>query len=231
VDEAHRGSLVDSETAFVKLLQDKSTSYKHILLLTATPFSLDPGLVARFIKLCGAEEDDEKSIIEYGKRLKDLHGPLEGKNEETLAGRLFDATTDAVEAMKRYVIRHSRERLQENAASKDGKKYAKAESVSLGEKIEWKIDVVAATPEVQQLLVRMDRAQRIVLGWQKRGQRKGVTNDPRFHSGWEEFKERLFYLKKATGKPSGKTSADLASVNEHISRMESLLDALHAGCS
>lgn len=222
VDEAHRGSLSKSEASFINYLATaKKEETQRVLLLTATPFSIDPTVLVNLIKICCIDEDRDTvahAIKKYGNELKKLHGSLKGKHPETVARDLAAAAKDAVERMKPYVIRHSRERLVKDATG-SGKKHGRAEAKKIGEKVIWDISVDDATHDVLELLVRMDRAQRIAKSWKKG--KKGITNDARFHSGWAEFDSRLEQLEK-TPKTASKYAEAREAVNHHVRQMKFL---------
>ena len=103
IDEAHRTRSEYSTLA--RQMRGQRKVIGRILVLTATPFSIDPDDLARLLSRIGGRSA-ERPMRKYARLLDDLwRGRSSGAPEE-LARQLVDAARAAVEAMRPFVIRH-----------------------------------------------------------------------------------------------------------------------------
>jgi len=172
VDEAHRAKGKDSE--FSKQLMRKGKDARRILILTATPFSIDvENELLRMLRLIGAD-GVKGPVREYEKALDRLYQGTIPSNREGEGDRLAARAKAAVEALKPYVIRHGVEDLP-------------SELDSFGQRDEWNIEVPKATAQELELILRLVRALTVE---NKDGSRSSnATNDARFHQGWSHYAE------------------------------------------
>lgn len=102
VDEAHRTRSEHSTLA--KQIRHHGKSVAHFLILTATPFSIDPNDLARLLSRIGGSAA-EKPMRNYADMLDNLwRGKLTGE-PGVLAPELTRAAREALEAMAPFVIR------------------------------------------------------------------------------------------------------------------------------
>lgn len=169
VDEAHRAK--GEQTLFSKALKRQRKHAKRVLILTATPFSIELAELERMLDLI--DGDGARAPVRAFKRaLNDLYCGSTSRDAETVAARLAAKSQAAVEAIRPLVIRHSVDDLP-------------LEQASFGNREDWPIDVPHASPEEEELLLRMDRAPRVANG--DGVSLRKMTNDPRFHVGWRHY--------------------------------------------
>lgn len=179
VDEAHRAK--GDGTSFSKALRDQRKLAKRVLILTATPFSIEIEELNRMLLLVGG--DDARPLVRaYKNALKDLYDGSTARSAEAVAEKLGQRAAAAVEAFSRFVIRHDVEALKEERSSFGGSE-------------DWPIDVPVATDDELTLVLRMDRALRLAKA--AGVERAGATNDARFHVGWRHFDEQRTKLSAA----------------------------------
>ncbi len=153
IDEAHRAR--SDGSALARQVRRQGKDIGRVLVLTATPFSIDPNDLARLLVRIGGKSA-EKPMRKYSRMLEDLwRGRSPGAPEE-FARQLVSAAKLAVEAMRPYVIRHGIDDLP----SDEQRAFGKVE------------DSDAAKPLVvpDDLLEAMLRADRAL-----------PRNDPRYH--------------------------------------------------
>jgi ERCC4-related helicase len=174
IDEAHRAK--GDGTNFSKSLKRQKQRAKRILILTATPFSIQLAELERMLTLVGAEHVALSAVKKYRSELDRLYTGGTAHNPEEAVKRLAASATMAIEAIRHYVIRHSIDDLPK-------------EQKALGTSEDWGITVPSATQEEQELLLRMDRMKRVAKQGAKHEitELTGATNDPRFHVGWHHF--------------------------------------------
>ena len=178
VDEAHRAK--GEGTAFSTALKRQKRHARRVLILTATPFSIQLEELQRMLTLVGGEES-HTAIRAFSRALDNLFSGNTARSQELVAERLATKAVAAVDALSSFVIRHGIDDLTN-------------EQKSFGAIADWDIDVPEANTEELELMVRLDRALRV----EKQGssQSSKVTNDPRFHVGWRHFDNVRTELKK-----------------------------------
>lgn len=178
VDEAHRAK--GEKTAFSDALKKHKKSAKRVLILTATPFSIQIDELNRMLNLIGGETA-HVPVKKFSQALNNLYAGNTDQSPESAGKRLADKAQAAVEALSSFVIRHGIDDLPH-------------EKSSFGIQENWRIDVPEASQEELELMLRMDRALRIA---KKEGTESvRATNDPRFHVGWRHFDAEIERLKK-----------------------------------
>ncbi|MBB5045952.1 hypothetical protein HNR60_000687 [Rhodopseudomonas rhenobacensis] len=169
VDEAHRAK--GEQTSFSKALRRQRKYAKRVLILTATPFSIRIEELQRMLELIGADEA-VPFVRAFSHALEDLYSGNTSRSPEIVAECLAAKAKAAVEAMAKFVIRHSVDDLP-------------AEQHWFGDRDDWSIPVPPAKPSEEELILRMDRALRVAS--QEGAITGGARNDPRFHVGWRHF--------------------------------------------
>jgi hypothetical protein len=109
IDEAHRAK--GDNTAFSRALKKQRRYAKRILILTATPFSIELDELNRMLKLVDAEEVALRPVRAFKNVLDNLYTGSTGRSAEQVANALADKAQAAVEALAPYVIRHGVEDL------------------------------------------------------------------------------------------------------------------------
>lgn len=202
VDEAHRAK--GDSTAFSRALKRQRRNAKRILILTATPFSIEVNELNRMLKLIDAEEPALKPVRAFKHALDNLYSGSTGRSAEQVAATLADRAQAAVEALVPYVIRHGVEDLP-------------TERDAFGHWEEWAIPVPPATAIEQELIIRMDRVVRLAEGH--------FGNSPRFHVGWLHYDHKMRGLDTAA---ESLVSPAKEVVRHHLSHMRHL--RRQAGC-
>lgn len=197
VDEAHRAK--GDGTSFSQALRDQRKLAKRVLILTATPFSIEIEELNRMLLLVGGDEA-RPTVRAYKNALKDLYDGSSARSPEVVAERLRERAHAAVEAISRFVIRHNVEALP-------------AERSSFGGSEDWPIDVPVAKEEELTLMLRMDRALRLAKAAGM--ERAGATNDARFHVGWRHFDEERVKLASAVTTLAS-THRDVPVIAHHL---------------
>lgn len=201
VDEAHRAK--GENSAFYQALQSQLGQVKRILILTATPFSIQIDELTRLLELVGAHgiQDD---IRRFNSSLKELDHKHSSKSPDVVARQLTQAAIRAVEGMKKWLIRFGIDDLP-----RERKAFGEIEALD--------IPVPSASPTDIELILRMDRALRIA----KKGSpdSPGATNDPRFHVGWRHLDaERANLLADR----SGMSVMDVRVIEHHRDAIDAL---------
>lgn len=179
IDEAHRAKGENSK--FSKALEKWVKQASRVLILTATPFSIEINELNHMLELVGADAPVRRTVKAFRKALDRLNSGRMG-DPRIEAKRLTDNATEAVEALSRFVIRHSVDDL-------------KGEQKSFGEFEYWPIKVKEAAADEVEVMLRMDRSLRL----EKRNGSESlskITNDPRFHVGWRHFDAETERLSK-----------------------------------
>jgi len=178
VDEAHRAK--GDGSAFSKALKRQKKYARRVLILTATPFSIQINELQGMLKLIGGD-DASDAVASFSRALDDLYSGNTARIPEKVkvAERLTQKALAVVNALSGWVIRHGIDDLPR-------------EHQAFGGRDDWDIRVPEATSEEVELIIRMDRALRVA---KDHGEAStGATNDPRFHVGWRHFdkvRERL----------------------------------------
>lgn len=195
VDEAHRAKGQASQ--FAKALKKNKKYAERILILTATPFSIQVSELARMLNLIGGTEANP-SVKGFSKTIQNLYGRNSSGDTGVIAKRLTDKATEAVVALSRFVIRHGIENLPQ-------------EKSDFGEIQDWNIEIPVANPQELELLVRMDRVSR--LNRENDTKKSKNTNDARYHVGWRLYDEKIVTLKQETLDCVG---ADFDASRQHL---------------
>lgn len=176
IDEAHRAK--GEHSKFAKAIRAKQKSAKRILILTATPFSIDITELARTLLLVGAEKTDIKHVKLYAETLNRLFtrgiGHDIGKESDRLAAR----AEAAVSAIRPYMIRHGIDDLP-------------YERAAFGEREDWSISVPSATHDELELVLRADRLLQL---FSDEGRK---STDARFHVGRFHLTDQLDKVERA----------------------------------
>jgi ERCC4-related helicase len=187
VDEAHRAK--GEGTAFSDALKLQSKKAKRVLILTATPFSIQIAELNRMLTLVGAGHA-HAAVKSFSLALDKIYSTPPSRQADATAKDLIHKATKAIDAVQKQVVRHSIDDLPD-------------EKASLGMCEEWKLADTHASADELELLLRMDRLLRI--GKSAGMDTTGATNDARFHVGWQHFDETLSGLIepiKALGEPN-----------------------------
>lgn len=164
VDEAHRTRSENSNLG--QRAARQGSAIGNVLILTATPFSIDPKDFARLLKRVGGERA-AKAMREYSSRLADLWRGRHADSPKETADRLVNAARTAVEAMRPYVIRHG---IDDLPAEK--KVFGAIEHVDA-------LDSMEVPAPLLEAMLRADRALQLAQrcgAWQMKRR-----NDPRYH--------------------------------------------------
>jgi ERCC4-related helicase len=179
VDEAHRAK--GENTKFSQGLKALKKSSARVLILTATPFSIQLEELNRMLTLVGAERTALTAVREYSSALDKLYKGSTTQSPEIVAKRLAIKATKAINEISRYVIRHSIDDLRK-------------EKADLGLGVDWSITVPPASNDELELMLRMDRMLRLSNGGGV--ELTGATNDPRFHVGWQHFASKIVSMQE-----------------------------------
>ncbi len=198
VDEAHRAR--GDGSAFAKELRRRRQDAARVLILTATPFSIQIRELERMLDLVGWTPD-LRAVRGYSRALADLYAGGTARQPKAMANRLQERASAAVSAIQPYVIRHSVEDLPR-------------ERSAFGERMYWDIPIPAATPAEVELLIRLDRALQLAKGHSSDFME--VTNDPRFHVGWRHLDAEIQRLNE---KVSTIPEPDRTIVREHLAEI------------
>lgn len=200
VDEAHRAR---SEHARLgQAIGAARDQIGHLLVITATPFSIDPNDLATLLKRIGGDEA-VGPMKTYADRLTDLwRGRNAGTPHET-AVAIGDAARSAVKAMKPFVIRYG---IKDLAASERKTFGEIADDDAAG----------AATPleasgELLEVMLRADRA--LELGQRCKAWPHARRNDPRYHVATGKLADDLEVLTDKVAAHRG--DADTLAAHHH----------------
>lgn len=202
VDEAHRAKGKDTE--FSKSLRRQKKYAARVLILTATPFSIQIEELERMLHLVGADPACAP-VRKFSRALHELYHGSTARCPQTVASRLAERAEAAVDAMRPHVVRHGIDDLP-------------AESSAFGGRADWTVEVPAASESELELVLRMDRALRVV-GRYCRGRK--ATNDARFHVGWQHLRAEQGRVEEAlpeVGQP------DREAVAAHLGAAAEILD-------
>jgi ERCC4-related helicase len=169
VDEAHRAK--GENTDFSKALRRQRKSAKRVLILTATPFSIRLDEMLHMLDLIGGD-GARSPVRSFSRALDNLYSGDATRPCEVVAARLAGKARAAVNALKRFVIRHGIDDLTREQAAFGGRE-------------DWHLDVPEAQTEELELMLRMERALRVAKD--NGSQSTKATNDARFHVGWRHL--------------------------------------------
>jgi ERCC4-related helicase len=169
VDEAHRAK--GENTAFSKALKRQKKSARRVLILTATPFSIRLDELERMLVLIGGESA-RSSVRSFSNALKKLYSGDGTRNCEEVAEKLARKARAAVDALRRFVIRHGIDDLPR-------------EQAAFGGRADWPLFVPEARIEELELMLRMERALRVAKDNGSQSTRASI--DARFDVGWRHL--------------------------------------------
>lgn len=178
IDEAHRTRSEKSNLAAA--IKKSSRSIGRILVLTATPFSIDPNDLARLLTRIGGHKATEP-MRKLAEMLDDLWRGRRSGSPSALAVELVNATKAAVGAIRPFVIRHGVEDLPEH----------EQQSFGVVDQ-DWGACAAEPPPELLEAMLRTDRA--LALGRKNGAWSKKRTNDPRHHVGSNQLEQDLDQL-------------------------------------
>lgn len=164
IDEAHRTRSEHSNLA--RRIDKAGQSVGRLLVLTATPFSIDPKDLARLLHRVGGAAA-AKHMKDYAAALTDLWRGRHGSPLE-MADTLAQAASLAVRAMKPFVIRHGIEDLQR----REKRAFGTIDDSALSVRTE-------VSDTLLEAMLRADRA--LDLGKQCGVWERTRRNDPRYH--------------------------------------------------
>jgi|GEM_PF-989942 len=177
IDEAHRAR--GESSAFSQAIRRQKKAAKRVLILTATPFSIQLAELQNMLSLIGGESANE-AVAGYRKALDALYQGNATRGVDVAAKDLTEKATAVVDAIRMYVIRHGVDDLPK-------------EKKAFGDWKVWPIKVAPANSAELELMLRMDRALRVANGAGATSSK--ATNDARFHVGWQHLDERRDVLK------------------------------------
>ncbi len=202
VDEAHRAK--GENTRFSKGLKKIQKDAKRVLILTATPFSIQVAELARMLRLIGGGNEEKRSVESFSKAINDVYLGSTARDSTKVAERLTEKANLAVEKLRPFVIRHGIDDLPN-------------EQTAFGQSKDWNIEIPHANPEELETMIRMDRISRISRN--AGGQNSKNTNDPRYHVGWQHFDQETANLATQVVEGSVPEQAVFSSHLESIQRL------------
>lgn len=202
IDEAHRTRSEYSTLA--RQVRGQRKVIGRVLVLTATPFSIDPNDLARLLSRIGGRSA-EKPMRKYARMLDDLwHGRNSGAPED-LARQLVDAARAAVEAMRPFVIRHGIDDLHPSERRAFG-----AVDDKNG------VEAPVVPDDLLEAMLRTDRA--LALGRRCKAWSMKRRNDPRYHVAAGKLDDDLAALLEAAAGRSDDVAAALTLHHARIAR-------------
>jgi hypothetical protein len=190
IDEAHRTRSEDS--ALARRIRSQWKHIGRLLVLTATPFSIDPNDLARLLIRIGGRST-VRPVRKYAKMLEDLwRGRSSGAPDE-LARQLVDAARSAVDAIRPYVIRRGIDDL----STVEQRAFGKVED-SEGAK------PLSVPDDLLEAMLRTDRA--LDLGRRLGAWSMKRRNDPRYHVAAGKLKFDLERLVKKSSTRHNETA-------------------------
>jgi hypothetical protein len=173
VDEAHRAK--GEEAAFNKALNKQKKHARRVLILTATPFSIQIDELKQMLHLIEADEA-KSAVTGYGNAINKLYKGNPNGDIGVAGGKLAQKAHAAITALQPFVIRHGIDDLPK-------------ERTAFGECGFWETTVPPASDAEVALIMRMDRTLRLLKA--DVAGRSDRTNDPRFHVGWQHLAEKV----------------------------------------
>ncbi len=169
VDEAHRAK--GEGSVFAQNLHKNRKNFGRVLILTATPFSIDLLELTRMLAMIDGQSASAP-VKKFSNALDNLYSGSTTRNLDGVAERLAETAEAATAALGAFVIRHGVEDLPNERAA-------------FGSVADWCIPVPSASAMEIELMLRFDRALRVAKDHNADAVR--ATNDPRFHVGWGHF--------------------------------------------
>jgi hypothetical protein len=181
----------------------QKNKFEKVLILTATPFSINIYELNRMLEIVGAA-DIEKCVSAYDNKLKELWSNDEFIYTEGFSKELKNVAEKAVASLRPYVIRHGIENL-------------KSESKHFGEIEPMDIAVENAKLNDYEIIIRADRLLRLCKKhniWNK-----SRTNDARYHVGWNKLKEDIKEIEKQLKNGSDKEHKIIWELTNEIKKL------------
>jgi len=204
IDEGHRAKGEGSE--FAKRIVDSKNKFEKVLILTATPFSIQINELKRILKIVGMEDKDVDCVVAFDNKLKYLWNDDNLIDMKGFSNELIDVAEDAVNSLENYIIRHCVDDL-------------KKEKEYFGEIKTIDIDVKNTTLNDYEILIRADR---LLDMCKKYGiWTKLRTNDARYHVGWNKLKEDIQIIEKRLKDSNDKKHE---TINELTCEIKNLLN-------
>lgn len=173
VDEAHRAK--SEHSLLAKELKASADQVANILILTATPFSIDVTDLCRMLEMVGGYSAQD-AVRDAAAQ---LHRLWAGSYvDASFSLEVTKAIQGALEKLRPWVIRHSVEAL----SAQEKRLFGKVD-------LDWTIPVSPATSSQLEILLRADRL--LSLAKQDGSREVARTNDPRFHVGWTFLEEEI----------------------------------------
>lgn len=207
IDEAHRAKSEDSN--FAKRLMKSRDKFDKILILTATPFSIEINELIHMLSLIEAS-DTKDEVLAFNKKLYQLWNK-ENIDVEESGSELAEAAQNAVNALKPHVIRHCFKDLDDDEQKEIGK-----------EKCVFNISVPYADSNSLEILLRTDRVLKLCKECDIWNQNR--KNDPRFHVGWQHLREVLLKVTERLEKSKEKNANNIKIIYEYIKQIWKLLE-------
>lgn len=203
VDEAHRAK--GEKAAFNKALKKQKKHARRILILTATPFSIQIDELKQMLHLIEADEANS-AVTGYGKAMTKLYRGNTTGDVGVAGGKLAQKAHAAITALQPFVIRHGIDDLPK-------------EQKAFGEWGIWTTPVPHVSDAELELILRVDRTLRLlkddVAG------RSDRTNDPRFHVGWQHLDHEVDAAEQSLARlPTGKQTV----AANHVKAIRKLRD-------
>ncbi|MDP2345577.1 MAG: SNF2-related protein [Deltaproteobacteria bacterium] len=201
VDEAHRAK--NEASKFAQKLRERAGEIDHVLVLTATPFSIAPSELSRMLAFVGSGDAVDTAIAGAADALETLwNGRF---SDPGFADTLANSCSTAIVNIRPYVIRHGVSALPQS----EQRRFGAVETPPL--------QSTTATEQQTEMLIRADRL--LGLGKKTGNWTMVRTNDPRFHVGWSQLKEELDDIGATV---PGSSTADLLQ-RRHIASVRKLL--------
>lgn len=212
IDEAHRTRSEHSTLA--RQVRGQRKVIGRVLVLTATPFSIDPNDLARLLKRIGGK-NAEKPMRKYAKMLDDLWRGRSSGAPDDLARQLVDTARAAVEAMRPFVIRHGIDDLP----AVEQRAFGAIAPDSKGA-------VEPVVPDnLLEAMLRTDRA--LALGRRCKAWSMKRRNDPRYHVAAGKLDDDLAALLEAAARRIDDDAAALALHHGRIARRHIRANGTH----
>lgn len=174
IDEAHRAKGENSK--FAEKISAISKKRKKIIILTATPFSINIEELNRMLEIIGAPEDVKNHVENFCNQLEELWCSENLSPVADFSAKLTLVAKDTICCLKDYVIRHGIKDLKKDEQKHFGNEELMQIDVEMPEQIDYEILV-----RINRLLHLSKQYEELYDG--------NHTNDARHHVGWEHLKE------------------------------------------
>jgi hypothetical protein len=202
IDEAHRTRSESSNLA--RRISRQRNGIGRYLILTATPFSIDPNDLARLLARIGGK-DAVGPMRKYARMLDDLWRGRSSGAPEDLSRQLIEAARNAVEAMRPFVIRHG----VEDLPAVERRAFGKVDDRN-------GVEATVVSDELLEAMLRTDRA--LALGRQCKAWSMKRLNDPRYHVAAGKLESDLAELLESVALQTDDDAAVVARRHAEIAR-------------